>query len=76
MASFIAGYCVENHRHEGRVYEEGRRQFIEFLRIGTDLGFVTVDRQKLDEIVIMSSEAEWEDRDAEDCQRMGETETD
>ena len=73
-ASFLAGYCVKNHRHKGRVYEEGRRQFLEFLGIATDLGIVTVDRQKLDELVITASEAEWEDRDAAERETSVKTE--
>lgn len=64
--SFGAGYRTSGRLHQARVFEEGRRQFMEFLTVGIDLGFVSVDRQKMDEINCIVSESEWEDRDAGD----------
>ena len=63
--SFWAGGRLASRNMEKRITAEGQRKFQEFLGIGIDLGFVTVDRQKLEEIIITASEAEWEDRDAE-----------
>jgi hypothetical protein len=63
-ASFSAGYHTCSRHYQEQVIEEGKRRFAEFLRIGIDMGFVTVDRQKLDELECITSEAEWEDNDA------------
>jgi hypothetical protein len=60
-------------RHgEDQIVEEGKRQFAEFLKIGVDMGFVTVDRGKLDEIECVMAEADWEERDALDRGEGGE----
>jgi hypothetical protein len=75
LTGFFAVYVVVDHRDEQRWREEARRQFLEFLQVGTDLGFVTINRQRLDELIITMSEAEWEDRDAEDRQRTMSTTT-
>lgn len=68
LTSSIAGYVIGDHRSKEAVFQEGRRQLEEFLRIGTELGIVAVDHQKLEEAGITSSEAEWEDRDAAERQ--------
>ena len=64
VASFASGFWTSRLMDEGRVREQAEARFGEFLAVGIDLGFVTVDRQKLDEIACIASEAQWEDRDA------------
>jgi len=61
---FIAGQIAQKRRCETAIQEEGQRRFQEFLGIAIDLGIITVDRQKLDEIICVREESEWEDRDA------------
>ena len=68
---FAAGYLASTLLNDGRVREQSAKRFKEFLTIGTDLGFVTVDRGKLDEIVCIVSEAKWEDSDALERQKGG-----
>lgn len=64
--AFIGGQAAQKWRDRHMAHEEGRRQFHEFLAVATDLGIVTVDRQKLDEIVCIAAEADWESRDCPD----------
>jgi hypothetical protein len=62
--AFLAGYWTSQWRDEDRVCEQSTERFHEFIRIGIDLGIITVDEDKLNEAICAGSEAEWEDRDA------------
>lgn len=62
--SFFTGYATASWRNRQTVFEEGCRQFREFLRIGSELGFIEIDHQRLTEAIIATAESEWEDRDA------------
>ena len=64
LVAFTSGFWTSRLMDEGRVREQAEARFGEFLAVGIDLGFVTVDRQKLDEIACIASEADWEDREA------------
>lgn len=63
---FIAGQAAQKWygRHPIGDKSQGQRQFFEFLAVAANLGIVTVDRERLDEIICIVAEAEWEDRDA------------
>ena len=68
VASYLLGYACAERRHGRAVIEAGRRQFLEFLCVASDLGIVAVDRRKLDEAIIAGSEGAWEDREAMDAE--------
>ena len=61
---FAGGFYTSTLLNEHRVREQSAERFKEFLTIGIDLGFVTVDRGKLDELECIATEAQWEDDDA------------
>ena len=61
VAFFASGFYTSRLLDEGRVREQSQARFQEFLSIGTDLGFVTIDQQKLDELECITAEAEWAD---------------
>jgi hypothetical protein len=63
---FSSGFFTSRLLDEGRVRERSAERFDEFLSIEMDLGFVTVDRQKLAELICIAAEAEWEDGDADE----------
>jgi len=65
LGSFITGITVEKRRHKQQTFDEGRRQFLEFLTLATDFGIVTINKQKLDGIICAcSSNDESEGNDA------------
>lgn len=64
VAFFTSGFLTSRMTEETRVRARAEARFREFVSIGTYLGFVVVDRQRLDEIVCVMSEAEWEDGEA------------
>lgn len=61
---FMSGYLTSTLLNERRVTEQSMERFWEFISIGTDLGILAIDTQKLDEIACIASESEWEDKDA------------
>jgi hypothetical protein len=65
-ASFAGGFWTSRLMDDGRVRERSEARFREFLATGIDLGFVAIDRQRLDEIEVIRMEADWEERDALD----------
>jgi hypothetical protein len=65
-AFFAGGFWTSRLLDEDRVRDQAEARFRELLTVGIDLGFVTVDTQKIAEIECISSEAEWEDHDAMD----------
>lgn len=68
-AVFFASGCFTNTMlNEGRIREQSEERFREFLSIGIDLGFINVDRQKLDELVCITAEAESEDKESAERQ--------
>lgn len=71
-AFFASGFWTSRLLDEARVREQSEARFREFLAVGIDLGFLAIDRQKLDEIICAMSEAEWEDREAEERGQVGE----
>jgi len=58
---FIGGQLLERRHFRHEVYESGRLQFLEFLRIGTSQGFVTVDMAKLVEVIRARESDEMDD---------------
>jgi hypothetical protein len=52
LGAFAAGYITADRRNRQMVFEEGRRQFIEFLKIGSQLDIITVHQDRLNELVI------------------------
>lgn len=63
MHAFIAGYWVCLEVQPKRSCEENLLQFGKFLVFANEYGIL--DRARLDEVVCIVSEGEWEDRDAE-----------
>ena len=72
LGSFIAGYAAGNRRSEERCRQDGHRQFLEFLTVADDLGIVTIDRQKLNEVICTDTKAELEDNDAVEAAKGGQ----
>lgn len=72
IACFASGYFSCRLLEGDRIRQRAEERFREFLAIGTDLGFITVDRQKVAELECTMSEAEWEDREAEERGQVGE----
>ena len=64
--AFMAGFWIANRDLDERIHESGTLQFQEFLSNSVAMGFVTINHDLLDEAIIAQSEAEWEDRDAEE----------
>ncbi len=67
--AFIAGQATQTNTDRGVMCEEAQRQFREFLTVAIDLGIVTVDRRRLDELTCIVCEAQWEDADAAERQQ-------
>lgn len=72
IAFFASGYSTCRILEEDRVSERAEARFREFLLAGTELGFITIDRQKVAELECVISEAEGEDREAEERGQVGE----
>jgi hypothetical protein len=65
-SSFAGGFWTSRLLDEDRVRDQAEARFRELLTVGIDLGFVTVDTQKVAEIEVIAAEADWESRDAKD----------
>jgi hypothetical protein len=65
-SSFAGGFWTSRLLDEDRVRDQAEARFRELLTVGIDLGFVTVDTQKVAEIEVIAAEADWESRDALD----------
>ena len=63
IASFVCGFWVGICRTEHRATALSLERFHEFLSIADQ--FDIIDHARLEEAIIIMSEAEWEDRDAE-----------
>jgi hypothetical protein len=63
-ASFAAGVWVGGCRLEARVREAADVRMLEFVQYCDRLG--VLDRAGLEEALVTASEAEWEDRDADE----------
>lgn len=72
VVAFASGFYTSRLMDEARVQEQAEARFGEFLTVGIDLGIVTVDTQKLDEIACIASESEWEDEDADEQEKGDE----
>ena len=72
LGSFIAGYAAGNRRSEKRCRQDGHRQFLEFLTVADDLGIVTINRKKLNEVICTGANAELEDKDAVEAAKGGQ----
>ena len=64
IASFVCGFWLGICRTEHRATELSRDHFNEFLLNADKLGII--DHTRMEEIICIMSEAEWEDRDAAD----------
>lgn len=49
--SFHAGFQKGSRLSESRVFEAGRAQFLEFLKVAVDLGIVELDMNRLQEVI-------------------------
>lgn len=67
---FVIGYQVGERRTEARMAAAADRRVAEFVRFVDAIG--ALDRRKLEEAAVTASEAEWEDRDAEERGEGGE----
>jgi hypothetical protein len=54
--AFLAGYGTDSWIRHRRAERVGVMQFQEFLRIAIDLGIVTVDERRLEEVIIAGTE--------------------
>ena len=62
LLAFAAGLVVRGWLDRRRDHRPaGMTEFLKHLSVAADLGVIAVDRQKLDELVCISSEASWED---------------
>lgn len=62
--SFASGFWTSRLRDEDRLRRLSEERFREFLKIGVDMGFVTVDMRRLNEIACDTAGSEWEDAEA------------
>jgi hypothetical protein len=63
IASFVCGFWLGISRTEKRATKLSQERLNEFLLNADKLGII--DHARLEETIIIMSEAEWEDRDAE-----------
>lgn len=63
-ASFASGFWTSQLLDGDRVRNQAEERFKELISVGTDLGIVTIDEDKLNEAIIAGSEGPWEDKEA------------
>ncbi len=68
IVAWASGFVTNSLMNRERVRADGQRRFEEFLSIADSFGII--DHARLDEVVCIASEAEWEDVDA--AERQGE----
>ena len=65
LLAFLAGFAV-GERHRRTIQRPNdMEEFLRRLKTAADVGILSVNRRKLDELICIVAEAEWEDRQAE-----------
>lgn len=68
---FASGFFTSRLLDENRVRDQAEKQFKEFLVIGMDLGFISVDQGKVAELECIVAESAWADDDISTCTNGG-----
>jgi hypothetical protein len=69
FASFLLGYWTSDRRLDAKVSGAADVRIKEFVQFCDAIG--VLDKAALTEAIITASEAEWEERDAEQCEAKG-----